>query len=83
VGSLSGEEWARLVAAIRETLAEAIVCGGSTISDFVGVGREKGYFQINFRVYGRKGLACAACGTTVVKQTLGGRASYCCPTCQK
>lgn len=82
VRSLSRKDWARLITAIREILTHAIECGGSTISDFVGAERQKGYFQINFKVYGRSGLACAVCGATIGKRTIGGRASYCCPKCQ-
>jgi formamidopyrimidine-DNA glycosylase len=82
VCSIKRNEWARLVPAIREVLSHAIECGGSTISDFVNAGREKGYFQINFKVYGRNGLLCAACGATIAKKTIGGRASYSCPKCQ-
>ena len=82
VKSLSRNEWARLIPAIREILRHAIECGGSTISDFLDAGREKGYFQINFKVYGRDGQACTACGAAIGKKTIGGRASYCCPNCQ-
>lgn len=82
VRSLSQKEWAKLIAAIREVLTHAIECGGSTISDFVDAGQKKGYFQINFKVYGKGGMACTACGTTIHKKTIGGRASYCCPKCQ-
>lgn len=82
VRSLSLQEWARLISAIREILGHAIACGGSTISDFINAGRERGYFQINFKVYGKNGTACAACGTAIVRKTIGGRASFYCPTCQ-
>lgn len=82
VKSLSRKEWSRLIAAIRKVLAHAIECGGSTISDFVDAGRKKGYFQINFKVYGKGGLACTACGAVISRKIIGGRASYCCPKCQ-
>ena len=83
VRSLSQKEWAKLIVAIREVLTHAIECGGSTISDFVNAGQEKGYFQINFKVYGKGGMACTACGAVIAKKNIGGRASYCCPKCQK
>lgn len=82
VGTLSGKEWAGLIAAIREVLTEAIACGGSTISDFVDAGQKKGYFQMNFKVYGKGGSACEACGTVISRTVIGGRASYCCAKCQ-
>ena len=81
--TLTKKEWDRLVTEIRRILHQAIECGGSTISDFLNAGQEKGYFQINFRVYGREGETCIHCSAKVEKQKLGGRASYYCPNCQK
>jgi formamidopyrimidine-DNA glycosylase len=77
------KEWERLVIEIRKVLTHAIECGGSSISDFLNASQEKGYFQINFKVYGREGLPCTRCSTKIEKQKLGGRASYFCPKCQK
>ncbi len=48
----------RLVKEIRKILAHAIDCGGSSISDFLNASQENGYFQINFKVYGREGMDC-------------------------
>lgn len=83
VKRISRKRWLRLVSEIRKVLRHAIACGGSTISDFVNAGQEKGYFQMNFMVYGREGENCVSCKTTIEKKTLGGRASYFCPECQK
>ena len=83
VRTLKKKEWARLIEAIRAILNHAIECGGSTISDFVNSDRERGYFQINFKVYDRRGEYCATCSTTIQKETIGGRASYFCPKCQE
>ena len=81
--TLSLKEWNRLVIEIRRVLQYAIECGGSTISDFLNASGQRGYFQINFKVYGREGQECNLCSTTIKKQPLGGRASYFCPHCQK
>jgi formamidopyrimidine-DNA glycosylase len=81
--SINRKEWERLVIEIRKVLAHAIECGGSSISDFLNASQEKGYFQINFKVYGREGMPCTRCSTKIEKQKLGGRASYFCPKCQK
>ena len=80
---ISQKKWQRLVIEIRKVLAHAIECGGSSISDFLNASQEKGYFQINFKVYGREGMPCTRCSTKIEKQKLGGRASYFCPKCQK
>lgn len=73
----------RLVAAVREVLAEAIAKGGSTLRDYVDAQGEAGYFQLAYFVYGREGEACRVCATPVRMKRLGARASFYCPTCQK
>ncbi|MGB3209634.1 MAG: bifunctional DNA-formamidopyrimidine glycosylase/DNA-(apurinic or apyrimidinic site) lyase [Desulforhopalus sp.] len=83
VGTIAQKEWNRVVTEIRRVLSHAIECGGSTISDFLNAGQERGYFQINFKVYGREGETCSLCSARIEKQKIGGRASYSCPKCQK
>ena len=83
VQTLTKAEWVRLVSEIRRVLSHAIECGGSTISDFLNASQERGYFQINFKVYGREGKSCPLCSTQIEKQKIGGRASFFCPICQK
>ena len=83
IKNISLKSWNRLVLKIRRVLNHAISCGGSTISDFVDASQKKGYFQMNFKVYDRAGENCLICSTAIIKQTIGGRASYYCPTCQK
>ncbi len=80
--SLSAKEWKRLLTVMRKTLKHAIRCGGSTISDFVNASGEGGYFQMNFRIYGKAGEACSRCGQVISKKTIGGRASFFCRKCQ-
>ena len=81
-GSLSRARVARLVAAIRETLEEAIAAGGSSLRDHRQTSGELGYFQHAFRVYGREGAPCA-CGGVVARLVQSARSSFWCPTCQK
>jgi len=83
VNNISLKSWNRLVTEIRKVLKHAISCGGSTISDFVNASQERGYFQMNFKVYDKKGHNCSTCSSTIKKVTIGGRASYYCPKCQK
>ncbi|MBU1568094.1 MAG: bifunctional DNA-formamidopyrimidine glycosylase/DNA-(apurinic or apyrimidinic site) lyase [Proteobacteria bacterium] len=83
VRTISKKDWGRLVSAIHEILQHAIDCGGSTISNFINARQEKGYFQVNFKVYGRQGEPCITCQEKIEKISLGGRASYFCPRCQK
>lgn len=83
IGKIGLQNWKRLIAEIRTVLEEAIACGGSTISDFLGADGASGYFQINFKVYGRSGQDCPQCAHSIARVRLGGRASFFCPKCQK
>lgn len=80
--SLSGEECRLLAAEIRTVLQKAIKAGGSTLRDFVNSDGQSGYFQQQYRVYGREGEACRTCGTPIVRTVLGQRSSFYCPACQ-
>ena len=73
----------RLVAAVRETLTDAIAKGGSTLRDYVDSEGAAGSFQLHYFVYGREGLPCRACGTAVRSVRLGGRVTNFCPKCQR
>ena len=48
----------------------------------VGVGNP-GYFQQQYRVYGRTGQLCLRCGATVRQLRQGQRSTFYCPGCQK
>lgn len=76
-------QWQKIIHHIRSVLTEAIACGGSTISDFVNAGGEQGYFQMNFKVYGRAEKPCTICSQPLKKTVITGRASYHCPSCQR
>jgi formamidopyrimidine-DNA glycosylase len=73
----------RLHAAIRQVLARAVEQGGSTLKDFSNAQGESGYFQLEAAVYGRAGLPCKTCGSTIRMIRQGQRATFFCPTCQK
>jgi len=81
-GGLRRADCARVVAATRAVLADAIRRGGSSISDYVdGLGR-RGWFQLRHSVYDRAGAPCRRCTTPVRRCLIVGRASYYCPRCQ-
>ena len=83
VGKIGRKKWAHLINKIRDVLTCAISCGGSTISDFIGSSGEKGYFQMNFCVYGKNDAQCPQCTSIIKVIKLGGRASFFCPKCQR
>jgi formamidopyrimidine-DNA glycosylase len=81
--SLPRKELSRLYAAIQEVLREAILAGGSSISNYVDADGEKGFFQFQHRVYGRENEPCLVCETPIKRIVIGGRSSHYCPKCQK
>lgn len=74
---------ARLLAALRLTLARAMEVGGSTLRDFSDAHGVSGEYQAEACVYGRAGLACLRCGGTVKRVVQFQRATYFCPDCQR
>lgn len=72
-----------LAESIRETLAAAIVQGGSSLRDFVAVNGQSGYFQQSYFVYDRTGLPCKVCGTPIRQIKQGQRSTFYCVNCQK
>ncbi len=83
INSLTKKNWSDLIDNIRKVLKHAIECGGSTISDFLNANQESGYFQMNFKVYGKNGEKCSCCSSIIKKEVIGGRASFFCSNCQK
>ena len=73
----------RLATAVRETLTQAVALGGSSLRDFAHSDGELGYFQLQAWVYGRAGLPCRRCTTTIRQMVQGQRSTYFCPKCQK
>lgn len=86
--SVAGARSRRLVPAIREVLQESIAAGGSSLRDYVRTDGGIGFFQDQFRVYGRDAEPCERCpgppacaGIRRIVQT--GRATFHCPRTQR
>jgi formamidopyrimidine-DNA glycosylase len=77
--SVTPKQAGKLHAAIQTILKEAIRRNGASF-DWVYRGGE---FQNHFRVYGREGLACPVCGTTILRLVVGQRGTHICPNCQR
>jgi formamidopyrimidine-DNA glycosylase len=73
----------RLVAETKQVLRDAIKAGGSTLRDHVTATGETGYFQHNFKVYGREGEACPTCSKPVKRIVQAGRSTFFCASCQR
>ena len=86
--SVAGARAARLVPAIKATLAEAIAAGGSSLRDYRQASGELGYFQHAWKVYGREGERCEACPGAptcrgVQRIVQSGRSTFFCGRLQK
>jgi formamidopyrimidine-DNA glycosylase len=81
--SLSDKDIKKLHEQIIITLEDAIRAGGSTLKDFSKANGESGYFQYQFKAYGREGLPCFTCKTLIQRILQGGRSSFFCSKCQK
>ncbi len=68
-----------LVDVLRESIAEC----GSSIRDYRDAHGDAGAFQNRFRVYGRSGQPCVACGRTLTTGKVAGRTTVFCERCQK
>jgi formamidopyrimidine-DNA glycosylase len=74
---------ARLLQAVRDTLARATEMGGSTLRDFRDAHGMNGEFQAEAAVYSREGQPCPRCATSIRRIVQGQRATYFCTSCQK
>jgi formamidopyrimidine-DNA glycosylase len=81
--AITRDQLAKLFAAVKEVLKEAIALGGSSISDYVDADGEEGFFQLQHRVYGREGEPCLVCKTPIKRIVIAGRSSHYCSKCQK
>ncbi len=80
---LNREQLERLRVGLVEVLRQAISLGGSSVSDYVDADGERGFFQLEHRVYQRTGEPCRVCATAIRRVLVGGRSSHYCPRCQK
>ena len=88
-GSVTGLRAARLAAAIRDVLSEAVAAGGSSLRDYVQASGELGYFQHRWAVYDREGQPCPDCCCDVGRSggirriVQAGRSTFYCPQRQR
>jgi formamidopyrimidine-DNA glycosylase len=80
--SLNDQEASQLVSAIKATLGDAILAGGSTLKDYVDSDGKAGYFQLSAFVYGRAAMPCRICGNLIKQIRQGQRSTFFCAHCQ-
>jgi formamidopyrimidine-DNA glycosylase len=82
-GRVTRVEAARMAAAVKRVLAQAILIGGTTLRDYVDPEGSPGYFRQELFVYERAGSACRVCKSPVKQIAQGQRSTYWCSTCQR
>lgn len=81
-GAVSRTGVGALHAGIVTVLSEGVARGGSTLRNYVDANGDRGGYLEVAGVYGRSGMPCRRCGTTVVKTVVVGRGTHLCPYCQ-
>ena len=82
-GKISKHRYIELTRYIKETLAQAIKQGGTTLKDFTQSDGSPGYFAQELHVYGRSGKPCTQCEAPLKEIRLGQRSTVYCAQCQK
>jgi formamidopyrimidine-DNA glycosylase len=79
---VSRAQAAKLLDALREVLTAGLDNGGTTFRDYRSATGDRGRNQERLACYGRAGLPCLRCGTTLRRTVLDGRSTTWCPVCQ-
>lgn len=79
VNTLTDAEYKKIITHTRQVLSEAILKGGTSISDFRRIDDKTGEFQKFLRVYQK--CQCPK-GHAVERIVIGGRGTFFCPRCQ-
>jgi formamidopyrimidine-DNA glycosylase len=81
-GKLTQKNARSLHRAIRRVIKEAVMRGGTSVSDFLDPKHRRGTFQLVLKVYGRDGQPCLRCGELIHKEIVAQRGTHWCPRCQ-
>lgn len=80
---LSAAEWRRILKAGPAILSQAVMCRGTTVSDWRDLFGNPGEYQHHLKVYAKSGARCPRCGQSISRVKLDGRGTYLCAHCQK
>jgi formamidopyrimidine-DNA glycosylase len=80
--TLSGDDIARLYAAVRSVLRDAIAYEGASVNWYRKPDGTQGSAQDRLQVYGRAGEPCPRCGRPIERIVVGQRGTYLCTACQ-
>ena len=72
----------RLFRTIKTVLEKGIHFGGTSMRDYINSDGERGSFQEELFVYGRRGEGCFQCGSKIEKIVVSQHGTHFCPACQ-
>jgi formamidopyrimidine-DNA glycosylase len=81
--SLTTAEWRKVAKTAAAIFQRAVVCRGTTVSDWRDLFGCSGTNQDHLEVYSRQGAPCRRCGGNIERINQGGRGTWFCPVCQK
>lgn len=81
-GHISAAAARRLFHASRNVLERGIANRGASFKDYVDGQGNPGQQHMYVQVFRRTGKPCYACGTSIQRTIVGGRATHFCPRCQ-
>lgn len=80
---ISKQKLKKLHKAIQKILKKAIRTGGSSVDNYANLEGERGFFQLEHKVYAREGQKCKRCGTKIKRIRITQRSTHFCPMCQR
>jgi formamidopyrimidine-DNA glycosylase len=80
---ISRQKVKRLHQAIKSTLRSSIRHNGTTFQAFFFGSEESGSFFSKLKVFGREGLPCPQCKSSILKIRVAQRGTHICPRCQR
>lgn len=80
---VTGPKARALLGHVRDVLAASLAAGGTSFDAlYVSTEGVSGLFARDLSAYGREGLPCPRCGTSIRRETFMNRSSFSCPVCQ-
>lgn len=80
---LTLDELNKIITNTKKVLEKAIKEGGTTIRSYTSEEGVTGLFQNSLNVHQKEGEKCPLCSNIILRDKIGGRSTYYCPSCQK
>jgi formamidopyrimidine-DNA glycosylase len=81
--TLTRAEASRVLGEARSVMLDALAAGGTSFDSlYVSADGVSGLFERSLEAYGRAGMPCSRCGTSIRRDAFTNRSSFSCPTCQ-